>query len=103
MYIVPLNSSIKPLDILSQTNEPVRPENENSEASFTDIFKDAYNNVKETQRISDEDSIKVALGEIDDLHTVQLNSKKAAMAVETFVTLKNVAIDAYNEVMRMSI
>ena len=102
MYIVPLNSSIQPLDILSQKEEVKKPEVKEG-ASFTDIFKDAYNNVKETQRISDEDSIKVALGEIDDLHTVQLNAKKAAMAVDTFVTLKNVALEAYNEIIRMSI
>lgn len=103
MFIVPMNSSITPLDTMTQKIAPAEKETKGESASFSDIFKEAYNNVQETQRISEEDNIRVALGEIDDLHTVNLNAKKAAMALEVFVSLKNTAVDAYNEVMRMNI
>lgn len=103
MFIIPMNSTITPLETMSQKIVPAEKETKEETASFTDIFKEALHNVQETQRISEEDNIRVALGEIDDLHTVNLNAKKAAMALDVFVALKNTALDAYNEVMRMNI
>ena len=45
----------------------------------------------------------ITLGEVDDLHTIQINMQKASLALETFVSMKNTAIGAYNEVMNMNI
>ncbi len=105
MFIVPMNgiapmTGIKPLES-SLTKEVTNKEEPNY--SFSDIFKEAMKNVEETQQICEEDSVKVALGEIDDLHTVMANSQKAALALQTLVTMKNTAVTSYNEVMRMSI
>ena len=41
-------------------------------------------------------------GEIDDLHTIYNNMTKASIAVETFVAVKNAAVDAYNQVLQIS-
>ncbi len=101
MYIVPM-SGITPLDAISQNKAAVSKTEEDS-ASFIDVFKDALQNVQDTQKVSNEDSIKVALGEVDDLHTVEINTKKAKVALDVFVSMKNTAIDSYNEVMRMTI
>ncbi|MFA5659202.1 MAG: flagellar hook-basal body complex protein FliE [Oscillospiraceae bacterium] len=101
MFIIPM-SGITPLQTPSQT-AAVSASGSGSDASFTDVFKQAVENVEETQRITAEDSVKVVLGEVDDLHTVQINMKKAATALEVLVTMKNTAVDAYNEIMRMSI
>jgi flagellar hook-basal body complex protein FliE len=99
MYIVPM-SGITPLETISQNS---KTEKASVEGSFADVFKQALQNVEETQRISQEDSIRVTLGEVDDLHTVQINAQKAAIALETFVSMKNAAVEAYNEIMRMNI
>lgn len=99
MYIVPM-SGITPLETISQKADK---EKASVEGSFADVFKQALQNVEETQRISQEDSIRVTLGEVDDLHTVQINAQKAAIALETFVSMKNAAVEAYNEIMRMNI
>lgn len=100
MYIVPM-SGITPLETPSQVESTKTTTS--SEGSFVDIFKDALKNAEDTQKVCEEDSIKVTLGEVDDLHTVQINMQKAALALETFVSMKNTAVEAYNEIMRMSI
>lgn len=101
MYIVPM-SGIAPLNIMSQTAKPDTKTAEPS-ASFADVFKNAYKNAETTQKVSDESSIQASLGEIDDLHTVSLNAEKAALALETFVALKNTAVEGFKEVMSISL
>lgn len=100
MFIVPMNG-ITPLEAISQP-KPIEEKSNNS-ASFSDIFKQAIQNVEDTRKVCDDDSIKVTLGEVDDLHTVQINQEKAATALSVLVAMKNTAIDSYNEIMRMSI
>lgn len=100
MYIVPM-SGITPLDTPSQIGST--PKVNSSEGSFADVFKDALKNAEDTQKVCEDDNLKVTLGEIDDLHTVQINMQKASLALETFVSMKNTAVDAYNEIMRMNI
>lgn len=104
MFIVPLSSSITPLNTPAQLGIESAPAAENdSQPSFKDVFKEAYNAVTETQRVTQEDSVKLVMGEIDDLHTINLNAKKAQMAVQTFVSIKNTAVDAYKELMGISL
>jgi len=100
MFIIPMNG-ITPIETISQGSK--QDVSKSSSASFSDIFKDAIQNVEETQKVVADDSIKVALGEMDDLHTVQVNMQKAAMSLEVLVSMKNTAVEAYNEIMRMSI
>ena len=105
MFIVPLSSSITPLNTPTQLGiekAPAASEGD-SQPSFKDVFKEAYNAVTETQRVTQEDSVKLVMGEIDDLHTINLNAKKAQMAVQTFVSIKNTAVDAYKELMGISL
>lgn len=106
MFIVPINSNFSPIESIKPLNfnESEKIDNSpSSEASFTDIFKQAVLNVEETRKIAEEDSIKVALGEVDDLHTVQINLEKAATAIDVLVAMKNTAVESYNEIMRMGI
>lgn len=103
MYIVPMNNSITPLDTMSQTEEKTAGSLTDGQPSFTDVFKEAFRTVQETQEVVESDSIKLAVGEIDDLHTINLNRAKATLAVDTFVALKNSAVEAYNEIIRMNI
>ena len=100
MFIVPM-SGITPIETISKPK--ITEENSSDSASFADIFKQAINNVEETRKVCEEDSIKVTLGEVDDLHTVQINQEKAATALSVLVAMKNTAIDSYNEIIRMSI
>ncbi|MBP1548140.1 MAG: flagellar hook-basal body complex protein FliE [Oscillospiraceae bacterium] len=103
MYIVPISTSITPLDILSQNESaaPVIGSYEKS-PSFSDVFREVITDVTETQQVVNEDSARLVMGEIDDLHTIYNNLTKAEIAVETFVAVKDACQQSYNEIMQMS-
>ena len=100
MFIVPISNTITPIESAFDKNE--KTQNLNSPA-FTDVFKEVFNDVKDTQAQSQEDSVKLVSGDIDDLHTIYNNMTKAAVAVETFVAVKNAAVDAYNQTLQISL
>lgn len=100
MYIIPM-TGITPLETISQNAKPI--EETTGSASFVDVFKQALENVQETSAVCEADSVAVTLGEVDDLHTVQINMQKAAVALEVFVAMKNTAVDSYKQIMQMSI
>jgi flagellar hook-basal body complex protein FliE len=49
------------------------------------------------------DTIKLATGNIDSLHTLTIDLAKAELAVQTLVQVRNKALDAYNEIMRITL
>lgn len=106
MFIVPLNNTITPLNTPSQigSSEKAQGGNDNENVGgFLDIFRESYDAAAEAQRVSEEDSIKVMTGEIDDPAQIAINAQKAALSLQTFVSLKNTAVDAYKEMMQIQI
>lgn len=102
MFIVPISGAISPVQsVFENENEQVKEITE-STPQFSDIFKEVFNDVQETQQQTNIDSVKLMQGEIDDLHTIYNNMTKASIAVETFVAVKNAAVDAYNQVLQIS-
>lgn len=101
MFIVPLTSNITPMETVSQKKQT--EETGEGDATFFDIFESLVNNVKETDAQVQQDSIDLMLGDVDDLAQIQVNLEKAATAVDLLVTVKNKAVDAYNEIMRMTV
>ncbi len=106
MFIVPLSNTITPLNTPSEIDSSEKiQKNTDSESvgGFLDIFRESYDAAAEAQRVSEEDSIKVMTGEIDDPAQIAINAQKAALSLQTFVSLKNTAVDAYKEMMQIQI
>lgn len=106
MFIVPLthvtlDSSITPMETISQKKQT--ESTDDGEATFFDVFESLVKNVKETDAQVQKDSVDLMLGDVDDLAQIQVNLEKAATAVDLLVTVKNKAVDAYNEIMRMTV
>ncbi|MGN0665174.1 MAG: flagellar hook-basal body complex protein FliE [Huintestinicola sp.] len=101
MFIVPISSAITPLNTMSQLNTEEYGTNKQS-PSFSDVFREIYQDVQDTQQTVNEDAAKLVLGEIDDLHTIYNNMTKAEVAVETFVAVKNAAQKSYDNIMQMT-
>lgn len=70
---------------------------------FQSVFQDAVNNVNQTQSNLDSETYKMTTGQSDNLHDIAIASKKASLSVDLLVQLRNKVLDAYNEVMRMSV
>lgn len=108
MFIVPISSAIAPLESVSNVFDKYREENaENGEElaapTFFDIFSGIFNNAVEANRQKQDDILKLMLGDTENLEEIQANIAKAEIATELLVTVKNATVDAYKEIMQMSI
>lgn len=102
MFIVPISSSIQPVESYFDNAVKSVSEEESDKPQFSDVFKEIFNDMQETQQVMNEDVVKLTLGEIDDLHTVYNNMTKAGIAVDTFVAVKDAVINAYDRVLQIS-
>ena len=91
-------SSIKDINMFKNVEE-----SNESFIPFVDIFKDAVNNVIETDSAVQEDILKIATGDADAMHQLTINMAKADLATYTLVQVRNKALEAYNEIMRISL
>ena len=101
MFIVPISSTISPVNSVFDEEKKAEKVTEDT-PRFSDVFREIFNDVQETQAQTQVDAVKIIQGDIDDLHTIYNNRTKAAVAVETFVAVKNAAVDAYNQVLQIS-
>ena len=58
-----------------------------------------------TQKVSSRvgQDVKVDVGQTDDAHTEPIAAAKAQLSVELLVQLRNRALEAYNEIMRINL
>lgn len=84
--------------LVNQVNTP----NE-AQKSFAETLKNAISAVNDTQVQSDQLTNKLVNGEDVDLHEVMIAAEKASITLNTTIEVRNKVIDAYQEIMRMSI
>lgn len=71
--------------------------------SFSSYFADAVQNAQETDNQFAVDTQQLLTGDADDLAQVTVNANKAQTALNLVVNLRDKAVDAYREVMQMSL
>lgn len=74
-----------------------------SNIPFQSLFEEALSNVKESNAASEQEVYSMVTGQSDNLHDIMIRSTQATLSVELFVQLRNKALDAYNEIMRMGV
>ncbi len=99
MFIEP----IKPIQVIKQPGEQIKQDNKKGETSFKSIFSNALENYVESEAKVEEDIYRLSIGESDDLHSMMINAQKAEISLDLVVQLRNKALDAYNEIMRMGV
>ena len=67
------------------------------------IFKSAIENVRATDDEKNKAEYLLATGQLDNPAELTIAATKAATAVSLLVQLRNKALDAYNELMRINI
>lgn len=72
-------------------------------ASFSSMLQDAMNSVNDLQIESERLAQSLALGEIEDFHTVTIASAKADLALQLTVQVRNRVVEAYQEIIRMQV
>lgn len=74
-----------------------------SDASFSTMLKDAINNVNESQATSDIYTNKLVNGQDVELQDVMIAAQKANVTLNTALSVRNKAVEAYQEIMRMTV
>ena len=70
---------------------------------FADIFQAAVENVKETERVKNDAEYRLATGQMDNPAEMSIASSQWSTPVNLLIQLRNKALDAYNELMRISL
>ena len=70
--------------------------------SFAQTLESAFGQVNALQAHSAQMTQAFAQGKVSDVHSVMIASEQATMALQLTTQIRNKAVDAYQEVMRMS-
>lgn len=100
MFITPMNPYST---IADMGNDKKAASVQDGSAMFQDIFKEAVQNVKSSEADLSKQEYLLSTGQIDDAHTVPAAAAKAQLSVELLSTLRNKALEAYTEMIRISI
>ena len=73
------------------------------DSGFADILAGAVDNLNGVQANADALATQAATGDLQDAHDYMIASTEAKLATETVVTLKNSAVAAFTEIMRMPV
>lgn len=77
-----------------------------SDDSFSSVLDSAINMLNETndlQKKAESAEIQFALGEAENTHDLQIALQKANLALQYTVAVRDKMIDAYKEIMNMSV
>lgn len=101
-----MNIGIKELASMGNIISPNSIKQNNNNNIFDELYKSAIEMIDETnllQKNAEQKTIDFALGRINNIHDVMIAQEKASIAIQYAVRIKNTAMDAYNEIMRMQI
>ncbi|HWK22258.1 MAG TPA: flagellar hook-basal body complex protein FliE [Ureibacillus sp.] len=105
MAINPVSLSLANTQMIDETNKLNATTTTPYEAqqSFAHTLKDAIASVNTQQVQSDAITEKLINGEDVDLHEVMITAQKASITLNATIEVRNKAIEAYQEIMRMTI
>jgi flagellar hook-basal body complex protein FliE len=70
---------------------------------FGDVIAKALDGLQHTQAKSDNLATKAATGDLNDIHDYMIASTEASLSTELTVAVRNKAVDAFNDIMKMPI
>ena len=100
-----INSISMAIPTISNESTKINPTVTSSDAqqTFANSLKDAIAKVNDQQIQSDTMTEKLSNGGNVDLHEVMIASQKASITLNATMEVRNKVIEAYQEIMRMSV
>lgn len=96
-------TAIQPIKFGEGFEQVNKAAEQNGVTAFKSIFDEAVQNVKTTETDLVEKQYLLATGQIEDAHSVAIASSQAQLAVDMLVSMRNKALESYNEIMRISL
>ena len=79
----------------SQTFEPT--------GLFRDVLSNTVRQVQVTQMDVENKQYLLATGQLEDAHSLPIAEAKASLSLDLLISLRNKAMESYNELMKMSV
>lgn len=100
-----INSVSMAIPTISNESTKINPTVTSADAqqTFANSLKDAISKVNDQQIQSDTMTEKLINGGNVDLHEVMITSQKASITLNATMEVRNKVIEAYQEIMRMSV
>ncbi|MGG4488926.1 flagellar hook-basal body complex protein FliE [Metabacillus idriensis] len=89
--------------IQDSQSQVVKSSKQNQETSFSDFLNQSINEVNSMQIKSDQMTAALAEGKNVQLQDVMIAAEKASVTMLTTIEIRNKAVEAYQEMMRMQI
>ena len=70
-------------------------------SAFSGALSGAIDNLQQLQSTSDTLAIQAVTGNLNDIHSAVLASTRAQVSLELVAAVRNKAVDAFTEIMRM--
>lgn len=96
-------SQLRDMTSESQKFNPGKAEDKSSGQSFFDHLKEGIQDVNAKQKTADTMGIDLATGKSGNIHETMLAATQAELSFNLMVQLRNKALEAYTEVMRMPV
>jgi len=93
-------NNIKEFDVF---HKQVFNNNNSNNISFSEILKNSLSKVNQLQLESQKLNEQLAIGNVENVHQVIIAAQKAELALQFTLQIRNKILDAYNEIMRISI
>lgn len=76
---------------------------QNMSGKFAEALKGSIAEVNQAQVVADHAAQQIAAGETKDLHGAMIKLEEADLSLRMMVQVRNKAVEAYQEVMRMQV
>lgn len=84
-------------------NKASSTQDKDNTSSFSNVFSEAIKNVETDLKQAQDLSNQLVTGEVQDLHQVMIQMEKANLGLQLTVQVRNKAVEAYQEIMRMQV
>lgn len=102
MFIVPI-TKMEGITSLSETQKAAPALQKEKKSDFQSILKEAVGEADKAIKETREMDVKLASGEIDNLHTALIQAEQSAAAIEFTTQLASKVVNAYNQIMGMQV
>ena len=99
-----VNGFITPMkgwDAVEKNDKKITGTENGTKSVFQSVLEDTVQNVYDTQK--DVEQYLLATGQLEDAHSLPIAQAKAELSLEGMISLRNKAMEAYNEILKMSV
>lgn len=104
MSVTPIEASLT-APVGDMSIEPITTGTDAADASsgsgFGQLLADSVDNLTKVQATADDLAVQAATGKLQDVHDYTIAAEQAALTIELVVTMRNKAVEAFTEIMRM--